>query len=115
MPKGLINATLLLLAAQQTTLPPNYNTILENQTFRIIQVHYGPHEKVPIHDHPDTPTVYVYLNNSGPVRITHEEKDGSQSSLVRPPNTPEPSASARACSSATPSKTSATCPPTSSA
>jgi quercetin dioxygenase-like cupin family protein len=87
MPKGLLT-TLLLLALQtpaQTTLPPNYNTILENQSFRVIRVHYGPHEKVPVHDHPDTPTVYVYLNNSGPVRITHEEKDGSQSSLVRPP------------------------------
>ena len=84
MPKGIITATLLLLAQQQT-LPPNYTTIFEDQTFRIIRVHYGPHEIVPVHDHPDTPTVYVYLNNSGPVRITHEEKDGTQSSLVRPP------------------------------
>jgi hypothetical protein len=87
MPKGLLT-TLLLLALQtsaQTTLPPNYNTILENQAFRIIRVHYGPHEKVPVHDHPDTPTVYVYLNNSGPIRIIHEEKDGTQSTLVRPP------------------------------
>ena len=80
MPRGLL--TLLLLTQ---TLPPNYTTILENQTFRIIKVHYGPHEIVPVHDHPDTPTVYVYLNNSGPVRITHEEKDGTQSTLVRPP------------------------------
>ena len=73
--------------AQQksTPLPPNYKTILENATFKIIRVYYGPFEKVPLHDHPDTPTVYVYLNNSGPVRITHEEKDGAQSSLVRPP------------------------------
>jgi hypothetical protein len=83
MPKA-ITTTLLLLAFQQA-LPPNYTTILENQTFRIIRVHYGPHEVVPAHDHPDTPTVYVYLNNSGPVRITHEEKDGTQSSLTRPP------------------------------
>lgn len=80
MPRGLLTTLLLL-----QTLPPNYTTILENQTFRIIRVHYGPHEKVPTHDHPDTPTVYVYLNNSGPVRITHEEGDGTQSSLVRPP------------------------------
>jgi quercetin dioxygenase-like cupin family protein len=81
MPKGLLTALLLLTQ----TLPPNYTTILENPAFRVIRVHYGPHEKVPVHDHPDTPTVYVYLNNSGPVRITHEEKDGTQSSLVRPP------------------------------
>jgi hypothetical protein len=81
MPKGLLTALLLLTQ----TLPPNYTTILENPTFRVIRVHYGPHEKVPVHDHPDTPTVYVYLNNSGPVRITHEEPDGTESSLVRPP------------------------------
>jgi hypothetical protein len=73
------------LAQRSTTLPPNYKTVLENSTFRIIRVHYGPHEKVPVHDHPDTPTVYVYLNNSGPIRIIHEEKDGTQSTLVRPP------------------------------
>jgi hypothetical protein len=83
MPKAL-TTTLLLLAFQQT-LPPNYTTILTNQTFRVIKVHYGPHEKVPVHDHPDTPTVYVYLNDSGPIRIIHEEKDGTQSTLVRPP------------------------------
>jgi len=73
--------------AQQTSspLPPNYKTILANSTFKIIRVYYGPYEKIPLHDHPDTPTVYIYLNDSGPVRITHEEKDGTQSSLVRPP------------------------------
>jgi hypothetical protein len=72
--------------AQQgsTALPPNYKTVLEDRTFRIIRVHYGPHEKVPVHDHPDTPTVYVYLNNSSPVRIVHEEEK-PPFTLVRPP------------------------------
>ena len=65
-------------------LPPNYKTVLENSIFRIIRVHYGPHEKVPVHDHPDTATVYVYLNNSGPVRIIHEEET-KPFTLVRPP------------------------------
>jgi hypothetical protein len=84
-------AILLLLApvslsAQQksSALPANYKTILENHSFRIIRVHYGPHETVPIHDHPDTPTVYVYLNNSGPVRIIHAE-EAKPFTLVRPP------------------------------
>jgi hypothetical protein len=67
-----------------TPLPPNYKTVLENSTFKVIRVHYGPHEKVPVHDHPDTPTVYVYLNNSGPVRIIHEEET-RPFTLVRPP------------------------------
>jgi hypothetical protein len=72
--------------AQQnpTSLPPNYKTVLENPTFRIIRVHYGPHEKVPVHDHPDTPTVYVYLNNSSPVRIIHDE-EAKPFTIVRPP------------------------------
>jgi hypothetical protein len=61
-------------------LPSNYKTTLEDPSFKVIRVHYGPHEKVPVHDHPDTPTVYVYLNNSGPVRIIHEED-----TIVRPP------------------------------
>src|SRR5271155_1209234 len=82
---------LLLLApvsclAQQNSsaLPPNYKTILENSSFKIIRVHYGPHEKIPVHDHPDTPTVYVYLNHSSPVRISHEE-EAKPFSIVRPP------------------------------
>jgi mannose-6-phosphate isomerase-like protein (cupin superfamily) len=74
----------LLLLIQQT-LPPNYTTILTNQTFRIIKVHYGPHENVPVHDHPDIPTVFVYLNDSGPINIIHEEPDGTHSTVVRPP------------------------------
>jgi mannose-6-phosphate isomerase-like protein (cupin superfamily) len=86
MPKGLVTALLLALQTQaQTTLPANYTTILENQTFRIIRVHYGPHEKVPVHDHPDIPTVFVYLNDSGPINIIHEEPDGTHSTVVRPP------------------------------
>jgi hypothetical protein len=74
-----------ILAQTTASLPPNYKTILETPAFRVIRVHYGAHEKVPVHDHPDTPTVYVYLNDSGPIRIIHEEKDGTQSTIVRPP------------------------------
>ena len=69
---------------KSSTLPANYKTILEDHSFKIIRVHYGPHEKVLIHDHPDAPTVYVYLNNSGPVRIVHEEA-ATPFTLVRPP------------------------------
>jgi quercetin dioxygenase-like cupin family protein len=91
MRKLALYLALLLLApfsclAQQnsSTLPPNYKTILENSSFKIIRVHYGPHEKIPVHDHPDTPTVYVYLNHSSPVRISHEE-EAKPFSIVRPP------------------------------
>jgi quercetin dioxygenase-like cupin family protein len=76
----------VMCAAQQRAddLPVNYKTELTKSFVKVIRVHYGPHEKVPVHDHPATPTVYVYLNNSGPVRITHFDGDRT-SSLVRPP------------------------------
>jgi hypothetical protein len=70
--------------AQPAPLPHNYKTILTNRAFRVITVHYGPHEKVPVHSHSDSPTVYVYLNNSGPVRFIHEAPEPV--SIVRPPS-----------------------------
>jgi quercetin dioxygenase-like cupin family protein len=75
-----------MCVAQQRAndLPVNYKTELTKSFVKVIRVHYGPHETVPVHDHPATSTVYVYLNNSGPVRITHFDGDTS-SSLVRPP------------------------------
>ncbi|NYF89145.1 hypothetical protein RBB79_06310 [Tunturiibacter empetritectus] len=74
--------SLTLTTPAQQPLPPNYQTILTNQTFNVIRVHYGPHEKVPVHDHPATSTVYVYLNNSGPVNIIHENPPET---ITRPP------------------------------
>ena len=76
-----------MCAAQQgaNDLPANYKTVLTKSFVKVIRVHYGPHEKVPVHDHPATSTVYVYLNDSGPVRITHFDEKEQPSSLVRPP------------------------------
>ena len=48
-----------------------------------MRVHYGPHEFVPMHDHSAYPTVYVYLNDSGEVRIDHEPPNAF--SVTRPP------------------------------
>jgi hypothetical protein len=81
---ALLTPGLAVAQSGHALLPPNYKTILEDHSFKIIRVHYGPHEKVPVHDHPDTPTVYVYLNNSSPVRIVHEE-EAKPFSLIRPP------------------------------
>jgi hypothetical protein len=79
----MLSGTIPCLAQSQAPLPENYKTILGNDTFKVIKVHYGPHEKVPVHDHPDTPTVYVYLNDSGPVKIIHDE--APPSTIIRPP------------------------------
>jgi len=84
LPLLLLLTTPLTTPAQQNpSLPPNYTTILTNHTFKVIRVHYGPHEKVPVHDHPAIPTVFVYLNNSGPVNIIHDEP--KPETITRPP------------------------------
>ena len=46
-------------------------------------MHYGPHEKVGVHDHSAYPTVYIYLSDSPPVRFTHDEQPPF--ALMRPP------------------------------
>lgn len=56
-------------------LPPNYKTILDNPDVLVMHVRYGAHETVPMHDHPAFATMYVYLNDSGPVDIIHEGPD----------------------------------------
>jgi hypothetical protein len=70
-------------ALAQQPLPANYQTILDNKDLLVMRVHYGPHEFVPMHDHSAYPTVYVYLNDSGEVRIDHEPPNAF--SVTRPP------------------------------
>jgi len=78
---GLGSAQML---AQDPTVafPNNYRKVLENADVLVLRVHYGPHESVGVHDHSDHPTVYVYLNDSGPVRFVHEPENVI---LTRPP------------------------------
>lgn len=64
------------------TLPKNYRKVLDNPDVTVLRVHYGPHEQVPVHDHPAYPTIYVYLDDCGPVRFVHEPENVI---LTRPP------------------------------
>lgn len=64
------------------TLPKNYRKVLDNADVTVLRVHYGPHEQVPVHDHSGHPTIYVYLNDAGPVRFVHEPENVI---LTRPP------------------------------
>jgi len=66
-----------------TTFPKNYSLTFSNSAVAVIRVHYGPHEKIGLHDHSKTPTVYVYLSGSGPVRFQHVEEKSFV--LTRPP------------------------------
>lgn len=65
-------------------LPHNYKLILDNADVAVLRVHYGPHEKVGVHDHSGFTTVYVYLNDSGPVRFTHAN-EAKPFTVDRPP------------------------------
>jgi quercetin dioxygenase-like cupin family protein len=53
----------------------------ENPSVRIVRVHYSPHEKTELHDHPATPTVYVYVTDGGRLRMGHEGEEAT----LRPP------------------------------
>ncbi len=74
-----------LLRGQDATsaFPKNYHVLFENEWVEAIHVHYGPHEVVGVHDHSAHPTIYVYLNDAGPVRFTHDETPAFVS--TRPP------------------------------
>ncbi len=56
------------------TLPRNYTRTFQNSLARVIRVRYAPHEKLTVHAHPDKPTLYIYLTDSGPVKFTHVEE-----------------------------------------
>ncbi|MFN7919266.1 MAG: hypothetical protein U0Q16_04170 [Bryobacteraceae bacterium] len=60
----------------------HYTLEYENDFVRAVRVRYGPKEKAPMHDHPETASViYVYLTDSGEMRFVH----GDGRNLVRAP------------------------------
>jgi hypothetical protein len=63
--------------------PQAYNLQFENDWVKVARVHYGPRAKVSEHDHPAAATVFVYLNNSGPVRLYHVGEKPFEN--IRPP------------------------------
>lgn len=57
--------------------PNAYKLQFENESVKVTRVHYGPHEKIPVHSHTEYGTAYVYLNDCGPVVFKHiNEKYG---------------------------------------
>jgi hypothetical protein len=53
----------------------------ENPYVRVVRVHYLPHEKTRAHDHPATPTVYIYTTDGGRLKIMHDDKEAP---VIRP-------------------------------
>ena len=52
-------------------LPQAYKLVFENDWVKVTRVHYAPNEKLPAHEHTQTGSGYVYLNDSGPVVFKH--------------------------------------------
>jgi len=78
-------ATVLHAQDPLRLLPNNYRVTFENDTVRVIHVIYRPHERLAVHAHPSTPTLYIYLSDSGPVRFSHVEEQEKDFSTVRKP------------------------------
>jgi hypothetical protein len=72
---ALVALSVTVLTAQDATksAPGAYRTQFENDFVHLIRVHYGPNERVPVHEHPASVTAYIYLNASGPVQFRHIE------------------------------------------
>jgi hypothetical protein len=66
----------ILLTALFFSSPKSDSKIeFENAYVRIVRVHYQAHDKTRYHDHPATPTVYVYVTDGGRLKILHDEKE----------------------------------------
>lgn len=78
--RGCVLAVMVALSTTVSTAqdatrsaPGAYRTQFENDFVHVIRAHYGPNERVPVHEHPTLVTVYIYLNASGPVQFRHVE------------------------------------------
>jgi mannose-6-phosphate isomerase-like protein (cupin superfamily) len=80
-------APAVVTAAQDAAIaaPGNYRVDFSNDRVRVVHVHYGPQERVPLHSHPGLPMLWVYLNDAGPVKFKHVEADGGTFSVTRAP------------------------------
>lgn len=52
-------------------LPQAYKLQFENAWVKVVRVHYEPRVKLPAHEHTQTASAYVYLNDGGPVVFNH--------------------------------------------
>ena len=62
-----------------------YQLQFENAWVKVTRVHYEPRERLPEHQHPGGPNIYVYLNDGGPVLFKHEHGDSGEMAATRPP------------------------------
>ena len=85
-----VTFALCLTAGAQDPLkvaPQAYKLQMENDWTRVIRVHYGPFEKLAVHDHPPRQAIFIYLNNGGPVLFKHVEGVSGTYAATRPATT----------------------------
>jgi quercetin dioxygenase-like cupin family protein len=74
-PRLIIGFALWGVAAAQDPYriaPDTYHLVFENSWARATRVTFKPHDSLPEHAHPPTPTtVYVYITDGGPIRFHH--------------------------------------------
>lgn len=64
--------------------PQAYQKQFENETVRVTRVHYAPNEAIGEHEHPARPTIFIYLNDGGPVRFKHQHGESGDYAATRP-------------------------------
>ena len=75
MAKACCTLLALALLASGQVAPSDATLEFENSLVRIVRVKYKAHQKTAMHDHPATPTVYVYVTDGGRLRIGHEGEE----------------------------------------
>ena len=82
LPHALVSLICLLPGAGRAQVTASDAIIeFENALVRVVRVQYRPHQRTAMHNHPATPTVYVYTTDGGRLRISHEGEDPA----IRPP------------------------------
>ena len=72
---AILTAVVFLAGGQDpyAVAPKNYRLEFENDSVRVSRALFAPGDKLPVHNHPANPTVFVYLTDGGPIRFTHVE------------------------------------------
>ncbi len=63
----------LLAQSPYTVAPRNYRLEFENDQVVISRASFQPGDKLPVHEHPPLPVVYVYLTDGGSMLFWHKE------------------------------------------
>src|SRR5688572_7282865 len=63
--------------------PDNYKLEFENDWVRVSRVTYRPGDKLPVHEHPALPTVYVYVTDGGPIQFGHQQFAAARRGAVK--------------------------------